>query len=209
MAFRPALRLLAALDHRLLWRVPNAGNQVFLTFDDGPLPTITPWVLDTLATRGAKATFFCLGRQAEAHPELVRRISEEGHVLGHHTWGHSDGWRTLRRTYQRDVLRGEAAIGTRLFRPPYGHVPLGLLHALSNRYRVVMWDVMGHDYRPGRSGSACARHVLRRVRSGSIIVLHDNRKSAACLQAALVPILDGLARKGFVCAALPGPLTGR
>lgn len=209
MPFRLAVRLLAALDRRLLWRVPHAGNRVFLTFDDGPLPAITPWVLDTLAAHGAKATFFCLGRQADAHPELVRRIRVEGHALGHHTWGHSDGWRTPRRTFQRDVLRGEAAIGTRLFRPPYGHVPRGQRRSLTHRYRVVMWDVMGHDYRPGRSGTACAEHVLRRVRRGSIIVLHDNAKSAACLQGALGPILAGLQHKGYRCCALPDTVIGR
>lgn len=205
----PALRLLAALDRRLLWKVPAAGNKVFLTFDDGPHPGITPWVLDTLALHGAKASFFCLGMQAEKHPGLVQRLRREGHTVGHHTWDHPDGWKTPARAYLRNVLRGARGLGGAWFRAPYGHVPRRLAATLHKRFRLVMWDVMGGDFLPGRSGRACARHVLRRVRPGSIIVLHDNARSEACLREALGPILDGLARKGYRCAALEAAPTGR
>ncbi|MBP8822623.1 MAG: polysaccharide deacetylase family protein [Flavobacteriales bacterium] len=205
MPARLAMRLLAALDRRLLWRVAHAGNKVFLTFDDGPCPGITPWVLDTLAVHGAKATFFCLGQQAEQHPELMQRIRADGHSIGHHTWDHADGWRTAKRPYQRSVLRAARSTGSMLFRPPYGHLPPGQLRSIGRRYRVVMWDVMGYDFKPGRRGGECARHVLRHARPGSIIVLHDNPKSAACLKEALVPILQGFRCKGYACAAL-GPI---
>lgn len=209
MPGRLAVRLLAALDHRLLWHVPRAGDRVYLTFDDGPHPEVTPWVLDTLAALGAKATFFCLGEQAVMHPGLIARIRAEGHALGHHTWGHADGWRSSERTFGRAVLRGAEAIGSGLFRPPYGHLPFWRLGSLHRRYRVVMWSIMGHDYRPGRTGAACAQHVLRNLRPGSIIVLHDNMKSAPCLREALVPIVEGAVRRGYRFDALGPEVTNR
>lgn len=205
------LRMLAVLDRRVLWRVPTREKEVFLTFDDGPQPEVTPWVLDTLAAYGAKATFFCLGRNAERYPELFLRLRNEGHAVGHHTWDHSDGWRTPARAFHRTVLRGGKQIGGHLFRPPYGHLCPAQLRALGKRYRVVMWDVMGGDFKPGRTGAACARLVLGRTRPGSIIVLHDNLKSAKCLTDALPLILEGLARLGYRCLSLdeavtnPGP----
>lgn len=205
----PALRLLARLDRRLIWRLPAVGNKVFPTFDDGPDPQVTPWVLDTLAAHGAQATFFCTGRQAERHPALMDRIRREGHAVGHHTWSHADGWRTSTLAWQRDVLRAAGHIGGELFRPPYGHLPLGQTRPLCKRFRVVMWDVMGYDFKPGRSGEACARHVLGQVRPGSIIVLHDNAKSATCLRGALPTILAGLRTKGLQPAPLDDGVTDR
>jgi peptidoglycan/xylan/chitin deacetylase (PgdA/CDA1 family) len=205
----PPLRWLAGLDRRLLWHVPGAADTVFLTFDDGPEPAITPWVLDTLAAHGAKASFFCLGRNAEHHPGLLARIRAEGHAVGHHSWDHANGWYTPPRTWLRSVLHGAQSVGGPLFRPPYGRIRpahIGLLH---RRFHVVMWDVMAGDFRPGRSGQDCARHVLRQSRPGSIIVLHDNLKSAACLREALVPILEGFSQKGWRCSALGHTGTGR
>lgn len=203
-----ARRLLGMLDRRVAWRGPAEAGTVYLTFDDGPEPEVTPWVLDTLGAHGAKATFFCLGRHAASHPQLVQRIRDEGHAVGHHTWDHADGWRTPGRAYLRSVLLGAEALGSPLFRPPYGRLPCRS-KALRQRFQVVMWDVRGGDYRPGRPGAACARHVLRRARPGSIILLHDNRKSSACLRDALPLILEGLARAGLRCASLPPALTSR
>lgn len=197
-----AIRLAALLDQGLLWRVPDAGNRVFLTFDDGPHPEITPWVLDTLAAYDAKATFFCLGERAAAHPALMGRIRGEGHAVGHHSWDHPDGWHVPGPAYRQNVLRGAEHVGGNLFRPPYGRLTPGMLGWLKRRYRVVLWDVMGGDFKPGRTGAECARHVLGRSGAGSIIVLHDNGKSRACLQDALGPILEGLHRQGFRCASL-------
>jgi peptidoglycan/xylan/chitin deacetylase (PgdA/CDA1 family) len=194
---------LARLDRRVLWRVRTHGKEVFLTFDDGPEPGVTPWVLDTLARYGAKATFFCLGEQAAAAPELMVRLHREGHATGHHTWDHPNGWRTADRTYYRNVLRGLPEGAGVLFRPPYGHLKVSQLRRLRKRVRIVMWDVLAGDFRPGRSGTDCARKVLRKAVPGSIIVLHDNAKSARCLKEALPLILDGLSRKGYRFSALP------
>lgn len=203
------LRLWARLDRRMVWQLPVEGKVVHLTFDDGPEPQVTPWVLETLAQHDAKATFFCLGRNAAQHPELMQRIGQEGHSTGHHTWNHPDGWKTPAKAYLRNVLQGAHQVGGPLFRPPYGHLGLGMARLLCKRFRVVMWDVMGYDFLPGRSGEACAIHVLRRTRPGSIIVLHDNLKSSACLREALPLILRGFAAKGFRCVPIDPPITGR
>lgn len=195
------LRMLM-LDRRILWRLPAAGKIVYLTFDDGPEPEITPWVLDTLAEHGAKATFFCLGRNVQRDPELFNRLRSEGHSVGHHTWDHPDGWRMPVREYYRNVLRGVEQAGGNMFRPPYGRLSIGRARTLSKRYRLVMWDVLAGDFRKGMSGEACARHVLDRIRPGSIVVLHDNLKSAACLREALPLILGGLKEKDYRCRAM-------
>ena len=203
------LRMLAMLDRRVLWRVPTTGKEVFLTFDDGPEPEVTPYVLDTLAEHRAKATFFCLGGKVEQHPELHHRLRAEGHATGHHTWDHPNGWRTPVRAYYRNVLRGAERVGGPLFRPPYGRLGIRRAHTLEKRFQVVMWDVLAGDFRKGNTGEVCARHVLRQTKPGSIIVLHDNRKSAACLREALPLILKGLAEKGYRCEALFGGFTNR
>lgn len=203
------LRGLAKLDRRLLWRLPAKGKEVYLTFDDGPEPDVTPQLLDLLAAHGAKATFFCIGEKARRHPDLIARMAGEGHGIGHHTWDHADAWRTSATAYFRSVLRGAAEVGGPLFRPPYGHLACGHAALLAKRFQVVMWDVMGGDFRPGRSAESCARHVLRSIRPGSIIVLHDNPKSAACVQSALPLILGGLSQKGFRAGALTPQVMNR
>lgn len=204
------LRMLAMLDRRVLWHVPAAGRkEVYLTFDDGPEPEVTPGVLDTLAAYDAKATFFCLGHNAERHPELLARIHAEGHAVGHHTWDHADAWGTPSLTYFRSVLKGAVQVGGALYRPPYGHLRPGHARVLSKRFNVVMWGVMGNDFKPGRTGKACARRVLRRIRPGSIIVLHDNLKSAACVKSALPLILGGISEKGFRAVALAPQVMNR
>lgn len=196
------LGMLAMLDRRIRWRMPATSKEVYLTFDDGPEPGATPWVLGTLAQHGAKATFFCLGRNAERHPDLLDRLRREGHAIGHHSWDHPDGWRAPYRAYYRNVLRGAERTGGTLFRPPYGHLGMGRARTLGKRFQVVMWDVLAGDFKKGLSGAACARYVLNRARPGSIVVLHDNLKSAGCLREALPLILTGLKAKGYRCVAM-------
>lgn len=206
----PVLSMLTMLDRRIHWRMPTTAKELYLTFDDGPEPEVTPWVLDLLAEHGIQATFFCLGRNAHRHPALFARLRNEGHTVGHHSWDHPDGWRTPVRAYYRNVLRGAERIGGTLFRPPYGRLGIGRARTLGKRYQVVMWDVLAGDFKQGMSGEACAKHVLDRIRPGSIIVLHDNLKSAACLRLALPLIIEGAKAEAYRFMPLDEkPLTNR
>lgn len=202
MLHSAAMRLAEAVLPNVICRVRRVKNEVFLTFDDGPHPEATPWVLDRLAEHGAKATFFCLGEQAVAYPELLARIKREGHAIGHHTWDHPDGWKTGNRAYLENVVRGQKAVGGHMFRPPYGRIGPVQAGKLSNAYRIVLWDVLAGDFRQGATGVEVADAVLERSKAGSIVVFHDNRKSFACLREALPLVLEGLTQKGSRLAAL-------
>ncbi len=176
---------------------------MYLTFDDGPIPEVTPWVLDQLAGAGAKATFFCIGRNIEVHPHLLARIRAEGHAVGNHTWQHVNGWKTGHHAYLRDVLRCQALTGTDLFRPPYGRLTPRLVRVLSPRFKVVMWDVLSADFDTAIHGERCLRNVLAHVRPGSIVVFHDSVKAWPRLEYALPRALRHLRDEGYTMQALP------
>ena len=187
----------------LLWHLPRTGNNVFLTFDDGPDPSVTPWVLDQLGAHGMKGTFFCVGRNAASHPELVQRMIREGHAVGNHTWDHVRGWGCPDRSYLRNVLQCDALLRTRLFRPPYGRITRSQAACLRRRFRVVMWDVLSADFDEALSGERCAANVLAHVRPGSIVVFHDSRKAEERLRVALPMVLQELTLRGLHSVALP------
>jgi peptidoglycan/xylan/chitin deacetylase (PgdA/CDA1 family) len=187
----------------LLWHLPRTGNKVYLTFDDGPEPAVTPWVLDQLAAHGMKGTFFCVGRNAAAHPALVERIIREGHAVGNHTWDHARGWGSPDRSYLRSVLQCDALLRTRLFRPPYGRITRSQAACLRKRFKLVMWDVLSADFDEALTGKHCAANVLEHVRPGSIVVFHDSRKAEARLREALPVVLQELTLRGLLSAALP------
>lgn len=186
----------------MLWHYPRNGKVVYLTFDDGPDPDVTPRVLDLLSTHGAKATFFCVGRRVEEYPELFQRIKREGHAVGNHTWSHPDGWRTPTSVYMNDVQRAAKVIGGSLFRPPYGKMRPGQWMNLRADYRLVMWDVLPGDWKTTLDGEQIANRTLRSVRPGSILVLHDSAKAAPRMLPALERILPQLASSGYVCKAI-------
>ncbi len=193
---------LRALMPGVLWRMPPHERVLYLTFDDGPDPQLTPWVLDQLATAGAHATFFCRGDRARARPDLVERLSAEGHAVGGHTWDHPDGWRTPLRPYLRNVLRGQREVGGTLFRPPYGHLTAAQLAALKGRFRVVMWVVLSRDYDPRCSAQQCLDRTLKHARPGSIIVFHDVPKAADRLTGLLPQALARWSSDGYRFASL-------
>lgn len=186
----------------LLWHLPREGNTVHLTFDDGPEPFVTPWVLDLLKAHGMQGTFFCVGRNALKHPELVERITAEGHALGNHTWDHLRGWGCADRQYLRNVLQCDALLHTPLFRPPYGRITRSQVASLRTRFRLVMWDVLSADFDPALGGEQCAANVLNNVRPGSIVVFHDSSKAWDRLRVALPVVLQELVRRGLCSKAL-------
>jgi peptidoglycan/xylan/chitin deacetylase (PgdA/CDA1 family) len=181
-----------------------AGDErvLYLTFDDGPIPQVTPWVLDTLARYDAKATFFCVGRNAAEHQDILARIRAEGHSLGNHTWDHANGWSTPTVGYLRSVLLCQAFTGSDLFRPPYGRLDRAKMRALSGRFRIIMWDVLSGDFDPQHDGEACLANVTRHAGPGSIVVFHDSIKAKARLLHALPGTLEHFAAQGYRFAAL-------
>jgi peptidoglycan/xylan/chitin deacetylase (PgdA/CDA1 family) len=186
------------------WRVPVTDNSVFLTFDDGPHPKITPWVLRQLALYGAKATFFCIGRNVETHPEIYKQILAEGHTVGNHTYTHLNGWRTPIKEYLEDVKKGSELTGSLLFRPPYGRIKkrqakeILQASAAIGCTKIVMWDVLSADFDSAISPEACAEIVLKRVEPGSVIVFHDSEKAFKNLEYALPVVLDKLSKGGYL-----------
>lgn len=205
MRLRPLLweaaQRVMRLDRRLLCSVPGSGA-MYLTFDDGPDPAMTPWVLDALSDHGAKATFFLIGRNAQAHPRLVERIRAEGHAIGSHTWDHEDAWRTPRTRFLDSVQRAADLLGSRLFRPPYGHLTPGLINALHDKHRIVQWSLLAGDFLPDVGPEAMSTRILRRP-PGSIVVLHDTERCAKVLHQALPMVLHGLADRDVPMHALP------
>lgn len=204
LARTPAL--VKPLMKELTWSMPVEPRTVYLTFDDGPIPDVTPWVLDTLAEHGAKATFFCVGQNAAAHPHLLERIRTEGHSVGNHTYDHLSGWSTSTFGYLRNVARCQSLTGSRLFRPPYGRITRQQARALRKRYTLVMWDVLSADFDPNVDGERCFRNVQENAAAGSIVVFHDSLKAEASLRHALPRTLARFAAEGYTMAALPEDL---
>ncbi|GAB4092759.1 polysaccharide deacetylase family protein [Flaviaesturariibacter terrae] len=199
--------LIKRLFPRYTWDAPASGGAVYLTFDDGPHETITPWVLDQLAAHGAKATFFCIGKNVALHPEIFSRIITEGHSVGNHTENHLNGWKTGTAEYLANIRLAAKRISSPLFRPPYGRIRArqarGLAAALGvPNPRVIMWDVLSADFDRETSAAACSANVLRNSRPGSIIVFHDSEKAWPNLKEALPVVLRFFREKGYLMKAL-------
>jgi peptidoglycan/xylan/chitin deacetylase (PgdA/CDA1 family) len=194
--------ILKPLAKDLLWHVETTQREVYFTFDDGPTPNVTEATLDLLRQYNAKATFFCLGKNTEANPELFSLIALEGHAVGNHTFDHPDGWKTSQIAYLRNVLRAKQTITSNLFRPPYGRITPAQVSALKNHFQLVMWDVLSADFDNANSPQQCYENVVKNVNPGSIVVFHDSQKASANMLYALERSLDFLSRDGYIFRAL-------
>ncbi|HPR28682.1 MAG: polysaccharide deacetylase family protein [Chitinophagales bacterium] len=188
MYFTRTPAYLKSLFGGLTWDVPET-DAIFLTFDDGPVPGVTDKVLDMLAASEVKATFFCIGHNVQKHPELYRRILDEGHAVGNHTFHHLNGWRSNDETYLEDVEKCADLVSSRLFRPPYGRIGYRQMQLLKQQYRIIMWDVLSGDFDELLTADDCANNVLSGMRGGSIIVWHDSEKAAPRMLPALERVL--------------------
>ena len=189
-------RLLQRLYPRAVWRFASREKNIYLTFDDGPVP-LTAWVLDQLRLHDAKATFFCVGDNILRHPEIVERTKTEGHFIANHTMHHVKGFRLTTREYLEEVEACEKLTGTKFFRPPYGQLRASQYRALLKRnYRIVMWDVISYDYE-SITPQQCLANVLRNAREGSIILFHDNSKAENNLKMTLPQVLQHFKLRGF------------
>lgn len=200
MHFVRPLFILKYLYSKAIWRKSKHENNVYLTFDDGPIPEITPWILDLLAEKQVKATFFCVGDNVRKHPEIFERIKREGHAIGNHTYNHLKGWATADSTYLENVDKCQQLTQTNLFRPPYGRIKKSQLAALAKDYQIIMWDVLTGDYDPTISPETCLHNATAYVRKGSIIVFHDNIKAIPNVQYALGKTIDELISRGYLFA---------
>ncbi|MEM9258719.1 MAG: polysaccharide deacetylase family protein [Bacteroidota bacterium] len=175
---------------------------IYFTFDDGPIPQLTPWVLDQLAEFDAKATFFCVGNNVRRYPELVDQILDAGHSVGNHTMHHLDGWKSDNVPYFHDVRHCAVQVKSSLFRPPYGRLMPSQAQFLQRHYEVVMWDVLSGDFDPELTAEDCYQNVVNNARPGSIVVFHDSLKSEDKLRDFLPRLLAHYAALGYRFEAL-------
>ncbi len=189
--------LLRKIYPRCVWRMPANNNKIYLTFDDGPVPEVSPWVLDVLKHYKVKATFFCVGDNVKKHPEIYERILTEGHQVGNHTYNHIKGLRSANNDYFENVQQCHELVNSRLFRPPYGQIKHSQQNYLAKKFRVIMWDVLSYDYSHLVSKEKCLNNVIKNTRNGSIIVFHDSVKAYPNLQFALPRAIEYLQDKRF------------
>ncbi len=204
-------RFIQRLYPERIWAFSHKEKSIYLTFDDGPIPEVTPWILDELKKYNAKATFFCIGENIQKHPEIFRRILAEGHSVGNHTFNHLNGWKTETSEYIDNVLKCEniinaefinrqSAIGNRkLFRPPYGRITSKQAKILHKKdFKIIMWDVLSYDFYASVSEEKCLQNVLENMKAGSIVVFHDSLKAEKNLRYVLPKVLWFIEEKSLV-----------
>lgn len=184
------------------FRLTGGGRRVFLTFDDGPIPEVTPWVLDQLDGYGIKATFFMVGDNARRHPELVEEVRRRGHEVGNHTMHHLQGAKVTTMRYLRDVEEADALLHSRLFRPPHGWLRPRQARAMVRKYHLVMYDLVTRDYSRRLTAAQVFDNVRQLARPGAIIVFHDSLKSWPRLQTALPQSIEWLISQGYTFATV-------
>ena len=185
----------------MIWNFPDSQD-VYLTFDDGPTPDVTSWVLEQLRRYGFKATFFCLGKNVEQHPDIYQQILDEGHAVGNHTYSHQKGWEMKTWRYIEDVDFADDLIHSNLLRPPYGRIKPVQARVLSERYNLIMWSVLSQDYSLLVSPRKCLKNVTKHVTNGSIVLFHDSNKAFRNLRYALPRVLDFLHQQGYNCSKI-------
>lgn len=210
-------RILMRLFSSYTWRFYTSKKEIYLTFDDGPTPEITEFILEQLQKHHAKATFFCLGKQVEKHPTLFQKIVAAKHRIGNHTYAHVNGWKSTKKDYLEDVERGERQKKkeerdkrkrqreeTKLFRPPYGKIKPCQAKALRKKgYNIVLWDVLSGDFDPEISAEQCLENVLKNTENGSIVVFHDSEKAQEKLYEVLPKVLAYYTQNGFEFKEIP------
>ena len=208
--------LIKKIFSNYVWDVSNTENKIYLTFDDGPTPEITEWVLEELKKHNAKATFFCIGNNIEKYPDVFEKVINEGHSIGNHTFNHLNGWKTATEDYlentklcKEQILKSNPSnselakqiynLKSAIFRPPYGKIKLSQSKKLRQLgYKIIMWDVLSADFDTSISKEKCLNNVIKNTKSGSIIVFHDSVKAFANLEYSLPKALKYWAAKGFI-----------
>ena len=199
-------KIIKKIFYNQVWNIPNIENKIYLTFDDGPTPEVTEWILAILKKEDIKATFFCIGNNIEKYPELFKKIIEEGHSIGNHTFNHLKGWKTSTKKYLENVDLCDSIIQNSsidnlksiIFRPPYGKI--GLIQSILLRkkgFKIIMWDILSKDYDQSTTPKNCLINTITNTTSGSIIVFHDSLKARVNLEYTLPRAIKILKEKGF------------
>ncbi|RXE72320.1 polysaccharide deacetylase family protein [Muribaculaceae bacterium Isolate-002 (NCI)] len=187
-----------------IWRVKKRKRKVaYLTFDDGPIPEVTPWVLDTLDRYGVKATFFFVGDNVRKYPHLYEEVKRRGHSYGNHTMHHLQGFKTPRMRYMRDITEADALIDSPLFRPPHGLLRWAQAKAIKKHYNIVMYDLVTRDYSIKMTPALVFYNIRRYARNGSIIVFHDSLKAERNMKEVLPRAIEWLRNEGYELLPLP------
>ncbi|MGO3181436.1 MAG: polysaccharide deacetylase family protein [Aequorivita sp.] len=205
-------RFIQRLYPERIWAFLHKKNSIYLTFDDGPIPEVTLWVLEELKKHNAKATFFCIGNNVQKHPEVFQKVLSEGHSVGNHTFNHLKGWKTETSEYidntekARDQMRndgGRMLNDSELFRPPYGKITSKQAKIIQKKgFKIVMWDIVSYDYDINISEEKCLQNVLKNIKPGSVIVFHDSLKAQKNLRYVLPKVLEFISVKEWKCLAI-------
>ena len=208
-------KLIKRIFPNYVWDFSSKDKTLYLTFDDGPTPEITKWTLDTLKEYNAQATFFCIGNNIEKHPEIFTSIIAEGHHIGNHTHNHLKGWKTSKNNYIENVTQAQNsidrlatknkyALGTKLFRPPFGKIKNSQAKALiALGYKIIMWSVISIDWDHKITKEQCLKNVIKHATNGNIIVFHDSVKASKNMKYALPKVLEHFSNKGYSFKAIP------
>lgn len=195
------LRLLA---NDLIWKIPVSNKEIFLTFDDGPIPGLTEYVLQELRTYKAKATFFCVGDNIYKHPEIFEKVIDQGHAIGNHTFNHLKAWTAEKNQYLLNVDKCQQIIQRKyqiepkpFFRPPHGQITRKLISDLKDQYKIIMWDVLSYDFSTTQSPEQSLKKSIHKTRPGSIVVFHDNYKAESKLKFMLPGYLKHFSNLGY------------
>jgi peptidoglycan/xylan/chitin deacetylase (PgdA/CDA1 family) len=183
-----------------IWEMPNTTKTLYLTFDDGPHPQATPFVLEEMLKYNAKATFFCIGKNVVDNPLIFKRILDEKHAVGNHTNNHLDGWKTQNAKYLQNIAEAAKYIDSDLFRPPYGRITQKqhkLLTQSAKPFNIVMWSILSGDFDQSITPEQCCKNVLNNAESGSVIVFHDSEKAFERLKYALPVVLKYFSERGY------------
>jgi peptidoglycan-N-acetylglucosamine deacetylase len=192
----------AIYPKNLIWHIPTSQKEVFLTFDDGPVPQVTPLVLGILKKYNLKATFFCVGENVQKYPEVFDLLLKDGHAIGNHTFHHVKAWKTDFNTYLSEVEECNLHVKSRLFRPPHGQINRKLARNLSADYRLIMWSALTGDYNKKLSGDRCLENAVKNTKPGSIIVFHDSVKALERMQYALPLYIEYCLNEGYSFSVL-------
>lgn len=184
------------------WNVKNKANSIYLTFDDGPIPDITPKVLALLKKYGAKATFFMVGENVKRYPEVYKQVVADGHMVGNHTFNHLKGFSTANSDYYSNIAKAGKYIDSILFRPPHGQITPSQIKNVSKNYKIVMWSLLSGDFDSKISPENCTKNVIDNTKSGSIVVFHDSLKAEKNMLPALRNTLEYFSKKNFTFNSL-------